>query len=127
MIVQQGDAQSRTQPVPRGRAISGAAFLALRSALQGCHRRQPAEGEIRRALRLLCQAAKRDGAEVEHLLIVVKEALTSAADACEVPYGHDRDAFSRRAISMCIQEFYADGASIPLSDERASAPRVAAI
>jgi hypothetical protein len=113
MPLQHEDLSRPARPATPGRAVSTAAFLALRSALQGFYREKPAPAELRRALRLLCQAGRREGAQVEHLLIIVKQALVSAADACDVRYGEEREEFSRRAITMCIEEFYADAGCAP--------------
>ena len=92
--------------MPAVRVVSGAAVVALCSALQGQLRGWLPEAELRRAIRAMCDEAWRHGLRAEQLLVVFKRALVSALDACEVPAGEERNSVSRRLVSAYIEEFY---------------------
>ena len=97
--------------MPAARVISGPGVVALCSALHGQLRGWVPEAELRRAIRLMCHEARRQGLRAEQLLVVFKRALVSALDACGLPAGHQRDSLSAQLVSACIEEFYAAGAT----------------
>ena len=59
----------------------------------------------------MCDEARRQGLRAEQLLVVFKQALVSALDACGLPAGNQRDGLSARLVSTCIEEFYATEAT----------------
>ena len=99
---------SQSDTVPPVRGASDAAIVALRSALQARLRGWLEDGELRRAIRLLCDEAHRRGMGAEQLLVMLKQAWASVAGTSNFPLGPERDELSKRVITMCIEEFYAE-------------------
>ena len=66
------------------------------------------ESRWRGALREMCGEAHTDGVPPEQLLVELKRALSILCDACSVPRGQERDAFTSRVVTLCIEEYYAD-------------------
>ena len=94
--------------VPAGpRVASEAAVVAVRGALQARWRGAVGDGELRRAIRALCDEARRHEMPAERLLVSFKQACGSAADGSGIRPGPDRDELARRAVTMCIEEYYA--------------------
>ena len=95
-----------TRPLPI------AAHAALRCALGGQLRRSVYDEPIstpqmRRALRLLCEDARRRGVRAEQLVVVIKQAWASLPETRWRP-GDDRGAvILERVVSLCIEEYYA--------------------
>jgi hypothetical protein len=93
-------------PTPLIRVSSEAAVMAVRSALQAQLRTGGPNGELRRAIRHMCDEARRNDLRAEQLLVVFKRAWESLPELGELPAGPDRSEFLSRVVSMCIEEFY---------------------
>lgn len=89
--------------------LSAAALGALRCGLQAHLRRQRSEPDLRRALRTVCAEAHRRHLRAEQLLILFKQAWSSLPEVEQLPRGIERDELLGRIITVCIEEFYADG------------------
>lgn len=88
------------------------AFVALRSALQAevcAHTtRLPSnEARLRRALRLMCDDARRRGVRAEQMIVVLKEAWRSLPEVQRLPAGGPADAVLSGVITTFIEEYYA--------------------
>jgi hypothetical protein len=68
------------------------------------------DGDLRRAIHLLCLAAHQEALHAEQLLISVKKALNSLPEVAALPQGSRRAVMLSRVISLCIEEFYAEQA-----------------
>ncbi len=87
-------------------AFSQAAVAALRCGLQAQLRPSP-NGEIRRAMRLLCDDAHRRGLRAEQVIVLLKEAWGSLPEVQALSPGEERRETLGRIVSLCIDEFYA--------------------
>ena len=87
-------------------AFSQAAVAALRCGLQAQLGPSP-NGELRRAMRLLCDDARRRGLRAEQVIVLVKEAWASLPEVHALPRGQQRSEALSRIVSLCIDEFYA--------------------
>lgn len=88
------------------RMASGPGVVALRCALQAQLRGEWPDGALRRALRLMCDEAHRNGLRAEQLLVVVKDAWRSLPEVSQLPTGGTRERLLSRVVTMCIEEFY---------------------
>ncbi|MGH7720944.1 MAG: hypothetical protein ACREON_19120 [Gemmatimonadaceae bacterium] len=91
-----------------GRVTSGAAVVALRSAMQGAQRGWLTERQLRRAVRIVCVEGRRQGLRVEQLLVTVKAAWSSVADTRLPSRGAAGDDLCGRLVTALIDEFYAE-------------------
>ncbi len=101
-------AGSELDTLPVAHLAVNVAVLTLRSAPQGVVRQDAWETDLRDAIRLMVRAARASGLRPEQLIVLFKHAWSSIPDA---PLGVGRtdrtDALSR-AVTMCIEEYYAD-------------------
>jgi hypothetical protein len=104
---------SRETESSPARPLSDTAHAALRAVL-GEHVRRSALDQplsphrLRRALRLLCDDARRRGVRAEQLVVAIKQAWGSLPESRWRP-GDDRGtAFLQRVVTVCIEEYYAD-------------------
>jgi hypothetical protein len=86
--------------------FSAAAVAALRCGLQAQLGPSP-NGELRRAVRLLCDEAHRRGLRAEQVIVLLKEAWGSLPDVQVLAPGEERRESLSRIVSLCIDEFYA--------------------
>lgn len=97
----------RLSPAPPPRVTLPYAVIALRAIIQASLQDCGPGWDLRRALRTLCDVARREGHGVEQLLPMLKQAWRSLPEVRELPPGSERDALLSRIISTCIEEFYA--------------------
>jgi hypothetical protein len=95
-----------SQAVAPATALSDAIANSLRAAHAHAGRGPVPSAEWRRALRLVCQNARRSHVPIEQLLVALKQALAPLCDVFGVPYGQERVAFTSRLVTICIEEFY---------------------
>jgi hypothetical protein len=95
------------------RPLPVAAHAALRCALGEQLRRSVYDEPVstprmRRALRLLCEDARRRGVRAEQLVVMIKQAWASLPETRWRP-GDDRGpVILERVVRVCIEEYYAD-------------------
>jgi hypothetical protein len=88
------------------RVLSGAGVVALRSALQAQLRGEWPDGALRRAIRVMCDEAHRNGLRAEQLLVILKDAWSSLPEVARLPTGGTRERLLDRIVTMCVEEFY---------------------
>ena len=88
------------------RVLSGAGVVALRSALQAQLRGEWPDGALRRAIRVMCDEAHRNGLRAEQLLVILKDAWSSLPEVTRLPTGGTRERLLGRIVTMCVEEFY---------------------
>ena len=81
---------------------------ALRSVLQAHARGRAAEGELRRAIRLVCREARREHLRPEQLIVAVKQTWYSLPEIRELSSGDARTALLDHVVRLTIDEFYAE-------------------
>ena len=64
------------------------------------------DGEVRDAIRLLCDRGKLGNLRAEQLIVRVKEVWSALPEARRVGDGPSRDEFLAHVITLCIHEFY---------------------
>lgn len=88
--------------------LSPAVLRALRGALEDRPGAPPSDGELRRAMRLVCDDARHRGLRAEQLIITFKQVWATLPEVRKVPRGAEREEMLARLVSMCINEFYAE-------------------
>ena len=83
---------------------------ALRVVLQAHARGHSADGELRRAIGVVCREARREQLRAEQVLVAVKQTWYSLPEVRELPSGDDRAALLDRVVRLTIDEFYAEHA-----------------
>ena len=68
--------------------------------------------QLRRAMRSFCDAAHAQNLPPEEVLVVLKSACRSVPEICEARSRDGADTLIARAVTMCIQEFYAVPADV---------------
>ena len=66
------------------------------------------EGRLRQAARMLCADARERGMRAEQMLVALKDEWAALADVRRLAQGTARADVTRRFITLCIDEFYAD-------------------
>ena len=89
------------------RNFSDATVEALRRALRAKPDGPPSGGDLRRAVRLLCDEVRGKGLSAEQLLVSFKELWQSLPEAGQLPFGPMRREVLDNIITMCIEEYYA--------------------
>jgi hypothetical protein len=108
MIMLRPDGQVNEEgSMPLVRVSSDAAVVAVRSALQAQLRGESSSQDLQRAIRLMCEEARRKDLRAEQLLIVFKRAWHSLPEVEQLPRGLERTDLLNHVISLCIDEFYA--------------------
>ena len=102
--VERSDRQ--TDSVPAWAAADGG-VTALHSVLQAHTRECATESELRRAIALVCRAARRERMRAEQVIVAVKQTWYSLPEVRELPSGDARAALLDRVVSLTIDEFYA--------------------
>ena len=105
-----GHATRTTESVPSW--VSGdCGVKALRSVLQAHARGPLADGELRRAIGLVCREARRERLRAEQVIVAVKQTWYSLPEVRGLPSGDTRAALLDRVVRLTIDEFYAERAS----------------
>ena len=76
-----------------------------------------AETQWRSGLRLMCEEARAARVPAERFLGDVRQALGILCERCGVPHGLARVEFTKRIVTLCLEEYYAG-----LDDEDAELP-----
>jgi hypothetical protein len=92
---------------PQLRILSDAAVTALRGALQALVGDYAPPGDLRRAIVLMCDEARRNGLRAEQLVITIKQAWESIPEVCRHVSVEQRTRVLSGVVTMCIDEFYA--------------------
>ena len=88
------------------RVVSDTISVALGSALEAQLRGWLLDGELRRAIRWMCDAAHRHGQPIEQLLPEFRLVLASAMDTGGVTHGQTRTRLSAQLVAICMDEYY---------------------
>jgi hypothetical protein len=106
------------------RIASEPAVIALRSALQGyLTHRSPIE-QLRRAFRLMCAEARRQGLRLDHVLHTFERAAATLSGATS--HGRERGRELLESLrAMCISEYFAGESTARAEHERGGAADVA--
>ena len=84
------------------------AVVALRSVLQAQLRGRLTDDQLRYAMRVLADEARRRDVRAEQLLVVVKNAWASLPEVHKLPAGEQRSAVLGRIVTMSINEYYGE-------------------
>ncbi len=81
---------------------------ALRSVLQAHARGEPAHGELRHAIGLVCREARRERLRAEQVIVAVKGTWYSLPEVRELSSGEARADLLDHVVRLTIDEFYAE-------------------
>lgn len=93
-------------PAKQVRVNSDAAVRAVRCALQGIAGDYTPGTDVRRALRLMCDEARRHQLGAEQLVIIIKRAWESLPEARRRARNGEREQLLGKILTMCIEEYY---------------------
>ena len=102
-----GHPARRTESVPAW-ASADCGVKALRSVLQAHARGHTADGELRRAIGLVCREARRGRLRAEQVIVAVKQTWYSLPEVRELPSGDTRTALLDHVVRLTIDEFYTE-------------------
>jgi hypothetical protein len=96
----------RPSPSP-DRAVPADAIELARTAFRAWVVGAIEDAQLRRALRLFCDAAQQQQLRPEEVLVALKSMFRSVPEIRDTRKRDNSDARIARAVTMCIEEFYA--------------------
>ena len=94
--------------IPQASILSVPSLIALRSAVQAHLLDQSSNGDLHRAVRVICDEAHRSDMRAEQLLVAFKQVLASIPEIQQLPSGSVRNDLLDPIVTMCIEEYYAE-------------------
>ena len=91
---------------PTPPTLDEATISAVRSALSEFIREGDRGTRLRDALRAFASDAHQRGISAEHLLIVLKNLLSSLPEMRNLSEQSDREKLKQRIITLCIEQYY---------------------
>jgi hemoglobin-like flavoprotein len=91
---------------PTPPTLDEATISAVRASLSEFARHGDSPTQLRDALRQFAADARSKGISAEHLLIVLKNLLSSLPEMRNLTEQSARDALKQRIITVCIEQYY---------------------
>ena len=89
--------------------LSAQTVNSLRRAVQAYLDNRSFDGEILRAVRMMCEEVHRENLHAEQLIIAFKEAWHSLPEVQRIPRGGERERLLEQIVTLCVEEYYSTG------------------